>query len=215
MNFATKLGIGTTSGLGVTGAGVAGTHYSSIETIGSQIKDSVLGTTDDFNEAWSDQFKKLSKEEGIPDSLKSIKDKHKDNNENGGRAVKEWCQATYENTYKSKLSGPHEKELAIAKKFCILTLSERITNSLTQEDKILSFDGEADGSQYQTNYGKIASHNDIPLPPELAELKKHSGDASTKWKVIQSFCKQKVPTPFRNINDFKIIRKYCTKNSSN
>ncbi|AEW45027.1 hypothetical protein MHC_00805 [Mycoplasma haemocanis str. Illinois] len=218
MNFTAKLGIGIASGLGISGAGVAGTHYSSIETIGNQIKDSVLGTTSDFDEAWSDQFKKLAKESKLPNSLESIKNKYKDNNKDGGQAINRWCQATYKNTYKSKLSRPNGKELEMAKKFCILTLSERLTNSLSTNDKILSFDGTGDESDYQTNYSKINNHNNDTeghLPQELSNLKKHAGEAGSKWKEIQNFCKQKVPTPFRNINDFKIVRKYCTKNSSN
>ncbi|CBY92163.1 hypothetical protein HF1_01550 [Mycoplasma haemofelis str. Langford 1] len=217
MSVITKAGIGLASGAGVTGASVAGVHYNSIETIGNKIKNEVLGTDKDFDDAWSDQFKKLEKEAKIPSSLKAIKDKHQGNDKNGGEAIKGWCRMMYENTYQSKLVGAKEDDLKITKKFCILTLSERLTNSIQSGDKILSFDNGTDSSSYQSNYDKIKDHDDKTmgiLPKELSDLKNHQSEASTKWNVIQSFCKKKVSIPFTKIDDFKIVKKYCTKNSS-
>ncbi|AEW45009.1 hypothetical protein MHC_00715 [Mycoplasma haemocanis str. Illinois] len=217
MTAITKVGIGLASCAGVTGTGIVGVHYHSVETIGSKIKNSVLGIDKDFDDAWSDQFKKLEQESEITGSLKTIKDKYKGNNKEGGQAVKRWCQRVYESTYKSKLMGPNEDYLKNAKKFCILTLSERLSNAIQSSDKILSFENNTDESSYKSNYDKIKSHDDNTmgaLPKELSDLRNHQDQSSTKWNVIQSFCKKKIPTPFTNMDDFKIVKKYCTKDSS-
>ncbi|AEG72479.1 hypothetical protein HF1_01590 [Mycoplasma haemofelis str. Langford 1] len=208
---------------GIGGAGsltVGGVYYSSKETIGSIVKDKVLGTSSEFNESWKDQHKKLLGHKGeLSAELKKLKEKHTNSDLEASReALKNWCKSSYEQTYKTSLSKANESLLNEVKTYCIQSTKERLQSTLNGQanKKVLSEAG--DKNDFVTNYKALKNHNpssDGVLDTELAAWKdKADTQGDTKWADLQGWCNKHYNTPFKGETDlFKNLKKYCIKAS--
>ncbi|CBY92204.1 hypothetical protein HF1_01960 [Mycoplasma haemofelis str. Langford 1] len=113
MDPLTKILAGLTGIGGAASAGIGGAYFNSLEKIGDQLKDSVLGTSQEFDESWKSQFTKLGKDNGdLTPSLKKVKETAQD----GWKSLKSWCSDTYNQTYKSIFTNKNEKPITWSSK---------------------------------------------------------------------------------------------------
>ncbi|AEW45036.1 hypothetical protein MHC_00850 [Mycoplasma haemocanis str. Illinois] len=216
MNGLTKVGILLTSTTGVTGIGISGVYYVSLETIGSLIKDDVLGEGEDFKESWKSQHKKLleASKENLSPKLASIKEKYTDNNNvEGHKALTNWCKDTYSQTYKNAFSSENRRLLSEAQKYCIQSIKER-----TESGKIPNLTDSTDSSTFTNNYKKLNNHNESTsgkLDDKLLSLKKSykSNPQEAEWKAIQSWCFEALKKAFKGSknNLFLLTQTFCKK----
>ncbi|AEG72524.1 hypothetical protein MHF_0229 [Mycoplasma haemofelis Ohio2] len=216
MNGLAKVGTLLTATTGASGIGVGGVYYVSLETIGSLVKDDVLGEGEDFNESWKSQHKKLldASKEGLSSKLASIKEKYTDNNNSEGhKALASWCKDTYSQTYKNAFSSENKSLLAEAKKYCIQSIKER-----TESGKIPNLTADTDSSTFTNNYKKLNNHNEDTsgkLDDTLLALKKTYKDSptETEWKAIRSWCSVAFEKAFKGSKDnlFLLTQAFCKK----
>nr|WP_014272094.1 hypothetical protein [Mycoplasma haemocanis] len=209
MNPFTKILAGLTGIGGATGAGIGGVYFNSLEKIGNKLKDSVLGTSQEFDESWKSQFTKLGKDNGsLTPSLQKIKEITPD----GWKSLKSWCSDIYNHTYKSIFNSKNEKLLEESQKYCIQSIKEKVT-----EDKLIEKDTSNRESTFKTKYDNLNSHaeKDGILDDTLKQLKAgYSQDTNkSKWNQLEEWCKSNYSKPFKGDTDnvFKLIKKYCVK----
>ncbi|CBY92180.1 hypothetical protein HF1_01720 [Mycoplasma haemofelis str. Langford 1] len=208
---------------GVGGAGsltVGGVYFGSKETIGNLVKDQVLGISPEFNDSWKDQHKKLLAYGGeLSPELKQVKEKHTNSELSSSiEALKNWCKASYEKTYKTSLSKAQESLLKEVKTYCIQSTKEKLQATLTSGSRNKVLSGAGDKDEFVKNYKALKNHNhtnDGVLDSELASWK---GEAESKadsdWGNLQRWCEGHYESPFKGITDlFKNLKKYCTKTS--
>ncbi|AEG72482.1 hypothetical protein HF1_01620 [Mycoplasma haemofelis str. Langford 1] len=199
-----------------SGAGMGGMYLYTKDSIGNQVKDRVLGTGQEFNDSWKFKFKQMKEEsqDGFPE-LENIKTQHSNNEETGAAALKDWCSKSYSYVYKSVFSSKDDSRLKKVEKYCIQSLGEKFTSLLTGNHKLLGNGANENQSEYSTNFNKIQNYDEATkgkLPSELKDLK--SAEASTKWTVLQGWCKKIQSIPFTEEGDiFKVGKELCIKTS--
>ncbi|AEW45033.1 hypothetical protein MHC_00835 [Mycoplasma haemocanis str. Illinois] len=216
MTYVSKIAAGLSGVTGTVGMGIGGLYLSSKEDIFSQVKDDILGTESEFNASWKSQFKKLSSDDNIPDDLKKLKSITDENEKIS--AIKSWCSSSYKITYKSSFSNAKEDLLKLVKKYCIQSLSEKLTDLIsgTSNSKVLSTDGETDKEDFTKNYKTLKDHKDtekldssfIPFNSSTAE-----NDSTTKWSELRDWCKETLTKSFKGEESalFKTAKKFCIK----
>ncbi|CBY92206.1 hypothetical protein HF1_01980 [Mycoplasma haemofelis str. Langford 1] len=200
---------------GTCGAAAGGIILSSTETIGSLVKDQVLGTTEEFNSSWKDQHKKLIEYSGeLSPELKNIKEKHNDNAREASReALKTWCTNSYSKTYKTPISKANDSLLREVKTYCIQSVKEKLTASISKGTVLT---GAGHSNEFKENYKTLKNHDekkDGILDSELVPLKENSDSTfETGWSKLQMWCDKYHGTPFKGETDlFKNLKKYCIK----
>ncbi|AEG72491.1 hypothetical protein MHF_0192 [Mycoplasma haemofelis Ohio2] len=217
MTPASKIALGFSGLAGGSGMGVGGLYLSSKEDILSKVKDDVLGTETEFNSSWKSQFKKLSTENRkIPKDLEKLKSITEENQQIS--AIKGWCSSVYTTTYKSIFSSKKEELLDVVRKYCIQSLKEKLTDSITESSKVLSVTDETDKQEFINNYKKLKDHNstqDGKLDSTLSafDATKAESESQTKWSSLRDWCKESLTKSFKGESDdlFKTSKKFCVK----
>ncbi|CBY92205.1 hypothetical protein HF1_01970 [Mycoplasma haemofelis str. Langford 1] len=220
MTSAAKIAAGLTGVTGTAGMGVGGLYLSSKEDIFSKVKDDILGTESEFDASWKAQFKKLSSDENVPKDLKKLKSVTGDKEQVA--AIKGWCSSAYKTTYKSSFSSEQENLLKVVKKYCIQSLSEKLTDLISGNSgaKVLSTEGETDKADFTNNYKTLKDHkntNGEKLDSSFISFN-HStaeNDATTKWSELRDWCKGALTKSFKGESSdlFKTTKKFCIKSA--